>query len=259
MIDLHAHLLPGVDDGAADDGEARAALSSLRSAGFVAATATPHLDASLAARPAAWEARLAAFDAAWERLQALREEAAPDLELYRGVELMLDTPGPVVDDPRVRLAGDAALLVEFPRLGVPPSMPDVLARLRADGVLPVVAHPERYDVALAGGADAWRAAGAALAVNGRSLIGAYGAAPRRAAVELFARGQVDLIATDYHARGEHGAERVAAVLESAAGADIAKLLTETNPRRLLDGQPAQPVGVVRIATGLGDRLRDFLG
>jgi protein-tyrosine phosphatase len=259
MIDLHAHLMPGVDDGAADDAEAGAALAALRGAGFEAVTATPHLDASLAERPDAWEARLDAFDAAWERLCSLDEADAEGFALHRGVELMLDVPEPAVDDRRVRLGGGSALLVEFPRLAVPPSMPAVLERLRSDGLLPVVAHPERYDVALLGGAEAWRAAGAALAVNGRALLGAYGPAIRRSATELFARGLVDLIATDWHARGDHGAAGVATLLERSAGPDVTRLLTVENPRRLLQGSPAEPPPSVQIAVGLGDRLRGFLG
>ncbi|HSM34897.1 MAG TPA: CpsB/CapC family capsule biosynthesis tyrosine phosphatase [Longimicrobiales bacterium] len=259
MIDLHAHLMPGVDDGAADDAEAGAALAALRGAGYEAVTATPHLDASLVERAAAWDARLAAFDAAWERLCSLDEARMEGFTLHRGVELMLDVPEPTVDDRRVRLAGGSALLVEFPRIAVPPSMPAVLERLRSDGVLPVVAHPERYDVALAGGAAAWRAAGAALAVNGRALLGAYGPTIRKTAVELLARGLVDLIATDWHARGDHGATEVAKLLERSAGADATRLLTVENPRRLLQGSPAERPPAIRIAAGLGDRLRGFLG
>lgn len=255
MIDLHAHLMPEVDDGARDDEEAASALARLRADGFEAATATPHLDASLAGRPRVWAAALARFDAAWERLLALRDEHAPGLELQRGAELMLDTPDPVVTDARVRIGGGAALLVEFPRLAVPPSMPSVLGRLRADGYLPVVAHPERWDAAADGQAEEWRAAGAALAVNGRALLGHYGPAAQRCARGLFARGLVDLVATDYHARGDTGAAAVRELLERAADEDVARLLTLENPARLLGGSPAHPVPGIRFETRLMERLR----
>lgn len=255
MIDIHAHLMPSVDDGASDDVEAVAALVRLSADGFTAATATPHLNASLAERPALWDAALARFDAAWSRLLALGPEAAPELELHRGAELMLDTPDLVVSDERVRLGGRAAVLVEFPRAAVPPSMPAVLERLRADGFLPVVAHPERYDVALEGQAELWRGAGAALAVNGRALLGHYGQRAQRSAYELFARGLVDLVATDYHSRGDTGAVAVRALLESETDADVARLLTTHNPERILAGAPPDPVPAVRFGTGFLERLR----
>lgn len=255
MIDLHAHLLPGVDDGARDEREAARALAALRDAGFSEVTATPHLDASLAEQPRRWEARLATFDAAWARLVALRDDAAPGLRVRRGVELMLDTPDVPPDDPRLRLGDGDALLVEFPRLGVPPSMPEVLERLREAGWRPVVAHPERYDVALAGGAARWRAAGAALAVNAGALTGAYGPGPERASRELFARGLADAVATDYHARGGIAAAAAAALLERSADADFARLLTVENPRRLLAGEAPVAPPAVRIADGFGDRFR----
>ncbi len=255
MIDIHAHLLPGVDDGARDDEEAARALAALREAGFTDVTATPHLDASLAERPDRWAARLAAFDAAWERLVALRDDATPELRVRRGVELMLDTPDVPPDDPRLRLGGGGALLVEFPRLGVPPSMPEVLERLRGAGWLPVIAHPERYDGALAGGAARWRATGAALAVNAGALTGAYGPRPERASRELFARGLADAVATDYHARGGIAAADAAALLERCADADFARLLTVENPRRLLAGEPPVAPPPVRIEGGFGDRVR----
>ncbi|MEN8373822.1 MAG: CpsB/CapC family capsule biosynthesis tyrosine phosphatase [Gemmatimonadota bacterium] len=255
MIDIHAHLMPAVDDGAVDDDQAAAALARLRADGFIAVTATPHLDASLAAQPAAWEARLATFDRAWQRLGEIASEAAPGLELYRGVELMLDTPEPDASDGRLRLDGGAALLIEFPRLGVPPSMPAALDGLGARGLRPVIAHPERYDVSLAGGAERWRATGAALAVNGRALLGHYGSAARAAALTLFERGLVDLVATDYHARGETGAPEVRELLERAAGAEVAHLLVNENPRLLLAGEAPLRVPPVRLRGGLLRRLR----
>ncbi len=257
VIDIHAHLMPGVDDGARDDEEAGAALAHLRAEGFDAVTATPHLDASLVDRGEAWDAALARFDAAWDRLLLLRAGRAPGLKLHRGVELMLDTPEPVVTDARVRLGGGAAVLVEFPRVAVPPSMPAVLERLRLDGYVPVVAHPERYEVALTGQAEAWRAAGAVLAVNGRALLGRYGAGLQRAAHALFARGLVDLVATDYHGRGDACGALVRAALERSADADVVSLLTTENPARVLRGATPYPIPAMRFRAGLLGRLLDL--
>lgn len=257
MIDLHAHLMPGVDDGAQDAEESAIAVRSLQTEGFTEVSATPHLNASLAATPTAWEATLARFDEAWASLRAVRDETAPGLTIHRGVELMLDIPDPVLSDPRIRLAGGNAILVEFPRLGVPPSMPALLSRMRDEGYLPVVAHPERYDSALAGDAERWRAAGAALLVNTRAAGGGYGPRTAKAASTLFARGLVDAVATDFHARGTPGATDFVSLLTRAAGADTVHLLTVANPRALLAGEPPASVPPIRFDGGLASRFREL--
>src|SRR5512146_1242063 len=102
-IDLHSHLMPGVDDGAVDAAEALAGVQALRDAGVATAVTTPHMAASVTADPVRFQASMAELDAAWARLEQLASGSG--LELERGVELLLDSPSFELDDPRVRLAG----------------------------------------------------------------------------------------------------------------------------------------------------------
>jgi protein-tyrosine phosphatase len=206
LFDIHNHVIPGVDDGARDAAEAVAALRRLADAGATAVLTTPHFDGSLTLDPARQRARLDALDRGWATLMAAPD--LPELELYRGVEIMLDVPDPRPTDERVRIAGGPFVLVEFPHMTIPPGATRPLETLRAADLIPVLAHPERYHGGgpsredLVAAAHRWRSAGAYLHVNGPSLVGRYGDAPRNRAVALLEAGLIDYLGSDYHARGE---------------------------------------------------------
>jgi protein-tyrosine phosphatase len=258
VIDLHNHVVPGVDDGARDVPEAVAALRRLADAGAAAVLATPHFQGSLTHNPAGQAERLAELDRGWERL--LEAPDLPPVELFRGVEVLLDVPEPRLDDERVRIAGGAFVLVEFPYMTVPPGSTRPLETMRGHGWIPVLAHPERYHGAgstpegIVEWARRWRNAGAYLQVNGPALLDRYGADARRRALALLEAGVVDYMGSDYHARGKSPITEYMAVLRDGGHDTALTLLTETNPGRLLDGLPPLPVPPVRFARSLLDRL-----
>jgi len=236
IIDFHNHLIPGVDDGATDAEESRSALGKLRSSGVAAVIATPHFEAALQLRPADLEARLAELDAAWTRFQDLGAEAG--VAVHRGVELRLDLAHPDLGDPRLRLAGGPFVLCEFAWFTIPPRSDRMLATIRGDGWIPVVAHPERYD-----GLDddlevtrRWIEAGAFLQINGGSVLRRYGERAKRTAVRLLELGRAHYVCSDYHAKGSPRIREYVAELERIAGPEAAARLVRTNPGRLLRGE-----------------------
>jgi protein-tyrosine phosphatase len=236
IVDLHSHLIPGVDDGARNLEQALAGLGALNRAGVTTLAVTPHLNATLTTQRDVLELRLAELDTGW---QALTGAAGEGVELRRGVEIMLDTPQVELSDERVRIGGGPYVLVEFAYLTVPPRSTEVLAVVRAQGVRPVLAHPERYphvaaNPALVGG---WRAGGAQLQLNGGSLLGRYGGSARRAALALLEAGAIDYVASDYHSRGDPGVVGYTQLLEELLGPDAADRLLAENPRRVLAGEP----------------------
>jgi len=257
LVDLHNHVIPGVDDGASNVDESRAALAALQGAGVTALVATPHLKGSLTHEPEAFEARLRELDAGWERLTALAAAEFPALHLGRGVELMLDTPKPDLSDPRLRLAGGSFVLLEFPFMVVPPRSVHAIAELRMHGWKPVIAHPERYS-----GVDRrleivgeWRRCGGILQVNVGSLAGRYGEEARLRAEALLERGWVDLLASDYHAREKLMIGVAYARLKEMGAEEQARMLLVTNPRRLLDGEEPIPVRPCAPQRSFWQRLR----
>ncbi len=256
MIDLHSHLMPGVDDGARSLAEARAAVARMSEDGITRIVTTPHVDGVLTERPAVLEARLAELDAAWAQLRDALDPDAPRIE--RGTEVKLDTPTPDLRDPRLRLGETRFVLVEFPYLGVPPRSAAVLELIVGQGWVPVLAHPERYD----NGAVApelvrdWRQAGAHLQLNCGSLLGQHGPAVRRAAWRLLEEGMADLLASDYHARGRVTTAECRALLEERDAADLGEMLLRVNPGRIADDESPLPVRRLEASrSGLWRRLR----
>jgi len=247
MIDLHTHLLPGVDDGARSLDVACAALRRLAADGVTCVVCTPHVRASAAvAVPAALHQA---------RLAELRSAVPDGPELRLGAEVMLDTPGADLRAAALRLGGADAVLVEFPRTGVPPRAARELARLRESGLVPVVAHPERYWGCSVAHVREWRAAGAVMQGDATIILG--GGDRGRLARALLGAGLIDLLASDNH--GDARSLRPARdwLLELGAAEQAAQLTTR-NAAHLLAGTPLEPVAPVAVDPGMLNRLRALL-
>lgn len=257
--DLHSHLVPSVDDGVRSLDEALAGVGRLIDAGVRRIVTTPHLRGSLTRDLDAFESRMEEMDRAWDAVSAAVAEAHPDLEFRRGHEVMLDTPDADLSDPRVRLGGGDFVLVEWPRLQVPPETPAVVGRIRFSGLRPIIAHPERYagvDRELRV-MDEWRRMGAYLQVSHGSLVGRYGDRARTRAFRILRRGWADYLSSDYH--GRPGQElylgEAREVLASQGGEEHFALLAGRNPARLFRGEEPLPVPQLEVERGFWERLK----
>lgn len=257
--DIHSHLVPGVDDGARTVEEAVEGIARLREEGIRTLATTPHLDGSLTKVPEALDAHLREVELAWEGLRSAASEAFPEMEFFRGYEVMLDVPDPDFSDSRIRLAETDFVLVEWPRLQIPPATPQVLARIRDAGYRVILAHPERYhglnsELNLPG---EWRRMGALLQINYGSLVGRYGDEPRRRALTFLERGWVDLFSTDFHSRPHLSVylQKAKEALEILEGEEQFELLAGTNPARILRGEEPLPALPLVRKSGLWDRVR----
>lgn len=247
MIDVHTHLLPGVDDGSPSIEVSVPILEQFAADGVETVVCTPHLDAS--------RAKLAPHDKHVEILGALREAAARSPALLLGWEIMLDTPGINLRDRRLALGGSTAVLVEFPRMMIPPNAAEELFRLRMSGVVPVVAHPERYWGCTSEKVEQWRSVGAAIQMD---VAGLLGSGPQATvAASLLENGLVDLLASDTHgdSRALLPARRW---LEEIGAHESAELLTRRNAAHLLNSEPTEPVPPVGRQRGMLERLKELL-
>lgn len=253
LVDLHTHVIPGVDDGARDMEGALKTLRSLYLDGVKTVVATPHLNAS---NPDGH--RRTMVDEVWPRLAERSGAELPELQLHRGFELLLDTPYPDLNDPALRLAGSRFALVEFHAFSIPQGSAAALGRLCDAGFVPVLAHPERYSGYLRGFdvVDDWRAAGALVQVNGGSLLGEYGDRVRLIAHRFLGEGKIDVIASDNHARPARSLSlrRIWDYLSGRGLDEQARLLLASNPQRILEDEMPEDVAAAPDDDGFFARL-----
>jgi protein-tyrosine phosphatase len=224
VIDLHCHLLPGVDDGARTLKQAVETLRRMADQGVREVALTPHLDASRIG-----EGPPPAHD---EAFAALSQAAPASIRLHRGAEVMLDralAPRAAAAR-RITLGGSRYLLCEFTRFVTAPAAGAALAQLVKAGLIPVVAHPERYLACPAEAVAKWRQLGAVTQVDANTLWHPTGRGRR--ARELAAAGLVDILAADNHGDVRSLAEPFRRMAESG-GEAAATLLMVTNPAAIL--------------------------
>ncbi len=247
MIDIHTHLLPGVDDGSPSIGASLPVLQRFAAGGVTVVVCTPHLMASKAAS--------APYDQHVQILASLRARAPAGLELKLGWEIMLDTPGTDLGHPRLSLGGSKAVLVEFPRMSIPPNSAEELFRLRTSGILPVLAHPERYVGCTVEQVGEWRRSGAVIQLDGAALLGHHRMA--ELAQGILGQGYADVIASDTHADAR-SLMSVREWLAEVGTAEQVALLTNENARRLLADEPVLAVPPLVARRGMLERLRQLV-
>jgi protein-tyrosine phosphatase len=237
-VDLHAHYLPGVDDGAPDLDTALSMVRATRELGFHELYATPHQRSGL------YLPDLSAVNAAWSMLHdALAGDDAPRLGL--GAENYWDEVlhQRIQTDQIPSYDGGPAFLFEVSNGMMPPGIERTLFDLRVRGRLPVMAHPERY-ASIQQQPRRAEALGrtAALLIDLAALQGAHGPAEMRTARRLLQDGLVHAAATDIH-RPED-AEPIGAgmawIRKQFGPTALDRLLIE-NPHRILSGELPDPL------------------
>src|SRR5690348_5229715 len=138
FVDLHSHVLFGLDDGAPDQATALAMLDGLAALGISEQCATPHQKATQ------YLPSLELIERTYQALEAARKPTHPTLRL--AAENMWDDVfyRRAADNTIPAYRGTVAFLVEIPPPLMPPGMIDQLFKFRLAGKLPVLAHPERY-------------------------------------------------------------------------------------------------------------------
>jgi protein-tyrosine phosphatase len=236
MIDLHSHILRGIDDGARsleDSVEiARAAVAD----GITLIAGTPHVRDDWPTDAGVMEYRVA-------ELNAELAQARIPLEVRSGGELALEWLARLSIDElrRFGLGGNPRyLLVETPYYGWPLALADRLFSLRAQGITPVLAHPERnaevqaHPERLAQLVEG----GVLVQVTAASLDGRIGKRPQECGRRLIEDGMVHMLASDAH----HASVREVGLSSAAkaVGGKLAEWLTYEVPAAIVNDTPLPP-------------------
>jgi len=233
-VELHFHLLPGVDDGPATMDDSLELARATVSEGTGTVVATPHVRPDF-------------VDDVWQlpgRVAELRAVLAAEgvpLTVLCGAELGHMMVGRLGQAELELLAqgpaGGRWLLVEAPFEGIGEDFHEATSELRERGFGVLVAHPERSADAAHDGARGLRrelAAGSLAQLNALSLTGDHGGQARAAALALAREGLAAVVASDAHGPTRPPALAAAAArLASASGSDLARRLTHSGPRTLL--------------------------
>ena len=253
FVDLHLHLLPGVDDGPGDEAASLTYAERLAADGVHEAAVTPHVG-----HPQ-FPLEIATIGERTRALQAAIDGAGIHLRLHAGGEIH---PGAATSLEAADLdliahgpAGARWVLLEVPFDGIDQAFLGGCRAVRGQGFGLVIAHPERARGFSTGGFEllcAELAEGALLQVSVCSLLGRHGQEAQRAADGLIRAGLAYLIASDGHGGRRGHTLRPGAGLARAAGASAiqSSQLTHANPRFLLDhGIPRLRVDAQTRAVG----------
>jgi len=242
VIDLHCHILPGLDDGPESLDESLSMAETALRDGIRTVVATPHMLNGLYENEL-WRVRTALSDlekALAEKGLLLRLRVGGDVHVTPGmVEAVRSGRAVTIDN------GGKYLLLELPSQSVPPGIKEEIFQLKIHGITPVITHPERnpsvfQDVSFL---EELVSMGALAQVTAMSVTGEFGQDVQRLSRTLLKRRLVHVIASDAHSATNRppvlsrGVEAAAGILGDPEAAE--RMVTEV-PAAILAGEPVDP-------------------
>jgi len=234
MIDLHSHILPGLDDGSRTVEDARALARRAAEDGVTAIAATPHVRSDYPTQADEME----------RGVSRLREDFLAegiDIEVLPGGEIDLGMLASLDDDGlrRFTLAQSGRyLLLEFPYTGWPAGLEETVYGLGLRGLLPILAHPERNREVQSKPARLAEPVrmGALVQLTAASLDGRIGRSSQTAANKLLELRLAHVLASDAHTPDIREAG-LAAAAEALEDDGLARFLTVEAPSAIVAGEP----------------------
>lgn len=194
-VDIHSHLLPGIDDGAKSIEDSSGLIQALQGFGFEQFITTPHVI------PTIWDNTPATISEAHQATVANLKAQAITAPLQAAAEyLMDDSFVKLFQSEQLLTLKDNYVLVEMSYMNAPMQLYDILFELQVAGYQPVLAHPERYLFYHTNFKEYHKLqrAGCHLQLNLLSTVGYYGKAVADTAQQLLEQGLIEFVGSDVH-------------------------------------------------------------
>lgn len=232
MIDLHCHLLPGIDDGAKNIADAMALAKQAYDSGITHVVCTPHIHEGY------FDNDIDIIESTHEIFKSALEREGIPLKSHFAAEVRIN-PNIVALANTKRLPylgyfdGSPVLLLELPHSHIPPGTEQLIAWLKSAGIVPMIAHPERNrDILSNYNKAAWlRGKGVLFQLTAGAITGTFGDRARDCVFRLLNDGFADIVATDTHNLHKRPPELAGAysLLKEEFGEASAKDLCVNNP------------------------------
>jgi protein-tyrosine phosphatase len=233
VVDIHSHVLWGMDDGAPTIEVSLEMLRLAAAAGTTDIVCTPHSNGEFEYRPELID----------ERIAELREKTGGIPRIHRGCDLHLsfDNISEAVENPgKFSINGERYILVECSDLHISGSMSAVLDRLLSVDLIPIITHPERNPILQKEPSRVarWVDLGCLVQVTALSVLGGFGKRAHASSKQFFSMGLVHVIASDAHdpVHRHPKLDEAFAAVSAEYGRDIAQLLFVDNPGKIIKGQ-----------------------
>lgn len=229
MIDIHCHLLPGIDDGAQSLADALDMASVAAADGIRTIFCTPHI------YPGLYENTGPDIQRRVAQLQLILRDKGIDLDLNYGADVHLVPE--IFDGLRTgrvpTLGGSRYLLLEPSHHVRPPRFTETVFEIIGAGYVPVITHPERLTWAEQHFSDFTELSrsGAWLQITGGALVGRFGVRVKRLAERFVGDGWADVIASDGHTTGQR------APILAEARARAVQMVGEPEANRVVQSRP----------------------
>jgi protein-tyrosine phosphatase len=240
MIDIHHHLLWGMDDGASNV-ETSVAMAKVAAAdGISHIVCSPHANGTYVYEPQVIAEKIT-------ELQRLLDRDRIAVKLGRGCDFHMSYENiqeAKVDPGKFSINGLGYLLVEVPDYGLPRNLTEIFYQLQLAGLTPILTHPERNPTLQSDRPrlEDWVRGGVLIQVTAGSVVGRMGKHAERMAHDLLASRWVHFLATDAHNTTSRPPKMLEAfeVVAKKYGPDYAHLLCVSNPLAAFMGKPLQP-------------------
>lgn len=236
MIDIHSHILPNIDDGARNIDESIAMIKEAYKAGFTDIISTSHYIEE------SYNATIKEREELIKDINKKLEEENINIKIHNGAEayVAINLVDLIESKKLPTINGSKYLLMELPMHSEIIYLDEVICKLKSNGIIPIIAHPERYSYVQENpkGLQSLIDKGVLFQANYGSVIGHYGKSAKKTLKKLLKNDMIHFFGTDTHrSSGMYiQMDTVLRKLEKLVGKEKLEILSNKNPQRVLDNK-----------------------